>query len=835
MVGRTIGRYRVTALLGKGGMGEVWRADDALLGRPVALKFLPEGAEDEDRRRFLRGLKAAADLSHPGIGQVHDTGQDGGRPYGVLEFIDGETLSQRLEHGPIPVGEAVRIVLAAVRALGHAHDRGVLHRDVKSANIMIARDGRVVVVDFGLAWRKDLSQVTKGAGVIGTPGYMAPEVVADQPVDARSDLYSLAVVLYELLTGTTPLGGAPGGTWLERLLHEPAPPPSVHRAGLPTALDALVLRGVDKDPDRRFQSAEEMAVGLEGIGAGMPTPAGAPPVRPGEAPGRLPERKFVAVHPFTAAVEGNEADGGLVLLAVGLAEAASVGLGRLAGVRVFPPVAPGANGAGEDPASAAARTGANLAVAGTLRREGAALRLRWWLLQPATGMQLAAGALTGTRAMIGDLEEELVTRLAEALGLADDSGVRTRPMTRDPVAHERYLQALGNLRRYESEAAVDGAIAILERLAAADDIPAAYPAALGRAFLHKHRITSHSAWLHRAASACERAIAMDAEDADVLLTLAEMRDATGRHGEAAATYRRVLDVRPQDLDAWVGLSRALEGDRRLAEAEDAARRAVAIRPDHWPAYNRLGVLFFRQSRYERAVEAWREVTRLSPDNGRGWYNLGAAYFRSDRFDEALAAYRHSLEIGPSARAYTGEGTVLFYSGQVEEAVERFEKARALSPEDPVTWGDLGTALVRLAGREEEAVRALEHAVAAMRQRVALNPGDAEGRGLLASWLGHLGRLDEAEAEAARALELDPEDGAHMVCAAFVAARRGERDRAVGLLRSALARGYGAVAIRSDPVLGPLVRGLEDGQANGGTTGPDEIPPMEKQSERGGAR
>jgi len=210
MIGRTIGRYRIVARLGEGGMGSVWRADDALLSRPVALKFLPEtlAASPEARQRFLREARAASQLDHPGIATVYDTGEADGRVYIALQLIEGETLAERLKRtGWLPIAEAVRIARAAAEALAHAHGKGVLHRDVTSGNLMVTAEGRVVVVDFGLALPEGATRLTQSQTVMGTVAYLAPEVAEGKPGDRRSDLYGLGVVLYEMLTGRLPFAG----------------------------------------------------------------------------------------------------------------------------------------------------------------------------------------------------------------------------------------------------------------------------------------------------------------------------------------------------------------------------------------------------------------------------------------------------------------------------------------------------------------------------------------------------------------------------------------------------------------------------------------------------
>jgi len=739
MIGRTIGRYRILSLEGEGGMGKVWKAEDTLLGRPVALKFLPEGCTEEDRARFLRGLRAAAALNHPGIAAVYEAGEGADGPFAALAWVDGETLADLLARGPVPVSEAIRIASAAADTLAHAHAHGVLHRDVTARNIMVARDGRVVVVDFGLAWREGSTRISSRGTRVGTSGYMAPEVLRNGAADARSDLYSLGVVLYELLTGTLPVTGRAEARDYQTL-HESVDPPGRLRAGIPAELERVVLRLLEKEPEKRYASAADVAADVAvTLREGTTDRPAVEEASPASHRFRIPDRKYVAVLPFLSLSSSSSRDEPGELLAAGFAEAVSGELGRLPRVRVFSPSTLGVQGSSPDILAIAARTGANLVVTGSVRRVGDEFRLQWSLIQPATGMQLAAEVLAGSLANAFELEDRLVAGIAAALGFGDEvRTVRVRARGRDPAAHERYLQALGYLRRHENEASVDGAVALLERLIAGDAKVAAYHAALARACLRKHQLVGGSRWLSQAAGACDRAMRLEPKSPEVLLTLGEIHTATGRPAEAVAAYEEALALREGDADTLVALSRALEAAGRLPEGESAARRAIRTWPDDWRGYNRLGVLQFHEGRFADALEAWREVARITPDNARGWYNTGSALYHLDRFEEAIDAYRHAIRIRPTARAFAWLGTVLFYSGRLEEATSAFEKARDLDPADAMGWGNLGAGFRWTPGREAEAREPLERAVHLLRDRLAENPRDAQGWSHLANWLGTSG-------------------------------------------------------------------------------------------------
>ena len=263
---RIADRYELLEPVGSGGMATVWRARDLRLGRTVAVKLLrPQYAED-DRfvERFESEARHAASLAHPNIAPIHDTGVDGDERYIVMEFVDGASLAEVLaEHGRLPPFEAVSLVAAAARGLAVAHRRGIVHRDVKPGNLLLGRDGRLRVVDFGIARALTTARVTATGLVLGSVPYLSPEQTRGEEATASSDLFSLGVVLYELLTGRLPWSSdTPAATALARL-SETAPPPSKIVADLPPGLDAIVARALAADPADRYPSARAFADALE--------------------------------------------------------------------------------------------------------------------------------------------------------------------------------------------------------------------------------------------------------------------------------------------------------------------------------------------------------------------------------------------------------------------------------------------------------------------------------------------------------------------------------------------------------------------------------------------
>lgn len=835
MIGSTIGRYQVLAKLGQGGMGSVWKCRDTVLDRTVALKLLPDShaAAGDARRRFLREARAASRLDHPGVARVYDASEIDGRMYIAIECVDGETVSELLTRGPLAPLDALRIAHAAAEALAHAHERGILHRDVSSRNVMVARDGRVVLVDFGLALRDGTSRLTSSGSTLGTAAYLAPELILGRRCNPQSDVYGLGVVFYEMLTGTLPFRGERPEALLYATVNERFEPPSARQSGLPAGVDEIAARALAREPADRFAAAAAFAKALraldesvvERVPASTPRPphAGSNPQRsPGATPLTWGESMaapcYLAVIPFTdpGAGEGDARQ----LFSLGVTESVSAQLGRHPGLLVVPvPPEPGL--AASDMRRLAHAQGADLILRGTVQRSGERLRLTWSLLDPVLGVQAAGDSLDGTAADLFDLHDRIVSGVLAALeqrGLVATAasavseaaaGVAALPIapsrtSLDAIAaQERYLQALGHLLRFDDEAQVDAAIESLSALRDGNNDSAAVEAALGRAYLYKHQITRAKEWVVRAEEACRRALEIDPRSPDVLLSLGRLQRISGHATEAVKTLKGALKLRPDHPETLAELARSLIDAGKSSLAEQTYYRALALRPNYWGVYNNLGAFYFNHGRYDRAVSMWQRVVDLSPDNLRGHLNLGGAYFRMGRFEEAIAEFHRSIEIRPDASAFSNLGTVHYFLGQPEAAAAMLEKAVALRPADPRLWGNLGDAYRWSPAQSERAAAAFEKAIELMHGQLQLNPNNAESLGWLAEWMAKRGDSSDAVRTVRRALRLAPEDVNTMARAINVFHLAKDRAEALKWLAAALRLGYGLEEFERDPELAAL--------------------------------
>jgi eukaryotic-like serine/threonine-protein kinase len=856
--GARLGVYSILDPLGAGGMGVVYRALDTRLGREVAIKGIPEEFSRDPSRlaRFDREARLLAALNHPSIAAIYGLEEFDGTRFIVMELVPGQTLSASLSRGALPLEEALRIARQIAEALEAAHERGIVHRDLKPANVKVTPEGRVKVLDLGLAKAFDAKGTDSGSDptlsptlvidgtqpgvILGTAEFMSPEQARGKPVDKRTDIWSFGCVLFELLTGRRAFTGETVSDILVAILTRD-PPWEALPAATPPRIRELLGRCFQKDPAQRLRDIGDARIEIEETLADLapsgarrdsaerrPPPRAATPVRsrlrwPGviaavivfaaaatvgiwsalrpSADRPLPDRKYLAVLPFKdlSGIPGGQ------LIGDGFVETVSARLSGVSGIQVVTPTASIAATDKETEIHRIARNlGANLLLRGTYQRQGDRVRITYSVLNTVNAVQVAAGSLDGSAADLFEMQDRLVEGVSASLRLPGSRRLTPRPTGLETASEQdRYLRAIGNLQRYDKSDRVDDAIRLLESLAAERPSSALVQAALGRAYLYRFNLNRDPKWIRLASAACERARELLPNSPEVNVTIGELALRTGKPPEAIAAYRRALSDQPANFEALSGLARAYDAAGDAAHSEDTYRRAIDLQPAYFGGYSKLAGFYFNHGRWDAASTMFRKVTQLTPDNARAFANLGACEFSAGRFERALEAFQKSVALEPTDLAYSNIGTTQYYLGRYSESAAAFEKALALVPSHYENWANLGDALSRIPGREARSAEAYGKAIALARSELATNPNDAVVHSYLALCLAKTGRGAEASEHLRSSLAREPDQPELLFNAAVVANRAATPKDAVEYLARAVRAGFNAAIIRNEPELANL--------------------------------
>jgi serine/threonine-protein kinase len=848
-----LGIYEVLGPLGAGGMGEVYRARDTRLGRDVAIKVLPESvAKDETRlARFEREARLLASLNHPGIAAVYGFEEAGGIPYIVMELVPGETLTQRLAAGALTLADSLSLARQIAEALEAAHEKGVVHRDLKPANIKITPEGKVKVLDLGLAKAFDVKSAsdedmsrsptlvleeTRPGVILGTVEFMSPEQARGKAVDKRTDIWAFGCILYEMLSGRRAFTGETISDVMVAILDREPNWGALPRETPPRIRD-LLTRCLEKDASRRLRDVGDarievdLALAEKRDGLTKPIAASARHRRwtvlavvaivaagvalllsrsRSSAPSAaVPAQKYLAVLPFRD-LSGRP---GGQLVGDGFVETVSARLAEVPGMQVVTPATMTSESNNEtDPYRVARNLGANLILRGAFQRSKDDIRITYSVWNAQGRTQLTAGTVTGPASDIFGVQDALAEKVARSLELAPGAPRPAKPTGLATAGEQdRYLQAIGNLQRYDKPGSVDEAIRLLQDLSSEKPSATLVHAALGRAYLYKFYDTRERRWIDLAAQSGGRARQLDPDLPEVHVTFGELRLRTGEPKEATQAFQTALALQPNNFQALLGLARAYAASGDTGSAEATYQRAIRVQPNSWSGYSELAAFYSGRGQYAAAAEMFRRVTVLTPDNPAAFSNLGAIYGLMGDFERALSTYRKSLALTPTDIAYSNLGTAQFYLAQYEDAARSFEAAVGLTQGNYQLWANLGDAYRWTKTQAPKAGEAYARAIALAGEEIRLNPQSGVAHSYLALCLAKTGEPRRAEEHARKALALEPANPEFRYNAAVVATIDGRSREALERIRRALEAGYSRELVAREPEFANL-RALPEFQA-----------------------
>jgi serine/threonine protein kinase/Flp pilus assembly protein TadD len=674
MPGKTVLHYKLLEKLGEGGMGIVYKAADTKLGRDVAIKFLPRNIarSEEDKNRFKMEARAAAALNHPNIAVVYAIEEVEEDIFIVMEYVAGRDLKELLAKGPLPLAKALDVALKVADGLKAAHAKGIVHRDIKSENIMVARDGGVRIMDFGLAKIRGSRHITRAQTALGTAAYMSPEQAGGRKVDHRTDIWSLGIVLYEMLTGEMPFKSEYEAAVIYAILNEEPLEPSQLDRRIPTALDSIVMKMLEKDLEKRYEDMQQLTEEIVEFRKEL------------EASEREAGTKVVAVLPFKNISPEKESD----YFSDGLTEELIMNLSRLKEIRVISRTTSMQYKATSKSIRTIGReVDARYILEGSVRRFQDNLRITAQLIDVKSDTQLWAETFVGTLADVFDIQERVSKQIVDALRVELTPSEKVGLTKRSTVNAEAF--------DYNQRA---------------------------RDFLYQMNMNK----LKLAIQLFEKAIELDPRYANAYAGLAEA------YGTLYQTFERQEIWLEKSMEAGLkalmydsSLSQAYSAlgmcyfnKGMLDEAQEASQKAIELDPTDHVAYWILGRFYYMTDRDAEAIGVLKKAIELNPEFYSAYADLGTCYQRLGRMDKFDEIRRASLELYPAylakhpddSRAHMFFAIHLAQERKSEEAEREAEKALEINPTDPLMLYNTACFYARF-GDKEKAIDSLERAVA----------------------------------------------------------------------------------------------------------------------------
>jgi TolB-like protein/Flp pilus assembly protein TadD len=776
VIGRTLAHYRITAAIGAGGMGEVYRATDTKLGRDVALKVLPaEMASDPERlERFQREAKALAALDHPGIVGVYSVEEADGIHFLTMQLVEGQGLDRLIPASGLPVARILEIAMALAEALCAAHEKGIVHRDLKPANVMVTADGRVKVLDFGLAKlaapgdgapadsEQSTEMRTREGTVMGTMPYMSPEQLQGRPLDHRTDIFSFGIVLYEMASGRRPFAGRSSAELASAILRDTPPALTTLRASMPAELIQVVTRCLEKDPGARFQSMRDVQGALRAEPAGgseRQTAAGhepgprsraleiaggvaillavaaylvarsgimGPASREQEAGTRPPVIRSIAVLPL----DNYSGDQSQEYFAEGMTNELTADLARISQLRV---ISRGSamqfKGAHRPPAPEIARAlDVDAVVEGSVLRAGDKVRITAQLIDARADRHLWTKSFERSSSDVLALQDELASAIARAIDIeltpAEQSRLASAP-TVNPDAYDAYLKGRYFFNR-PSDENLEKAIARFEDAISLHAGLAAAHSGLSDAYLwagYNEGFLTASEARPKAKIAAEKAIELDDKSAEAHTSLAVFKmfyeyDWAGCEIE----FRRAFTLNPSYAFAHDQFSLGLAFQGRLEESIAESKRAAELDPlDPQVPIDAIFALTW-QRKFQAAEEQARRSADLDPTFFFPFWAYGWIDLQAGKVKDAIPQFQKAKAMGSPAFVSAWLAYAYAASGDRARALAELEDLKKLSLRGSVTAFNL--ALVSLGlGDRARAVSYLEQAYASDSQWLGWLRGD----------------------------------------------------------------------------------------------------------------
>jgi len=672
MIGQTVSRYEIVEKLGVGGMAEVWKAEDVKLGRPVALKFLPPRRvrDARARKRLIQEAQAASALDHPNICTIYEIDEtDDAQLFIAMAYYEGETLKDRLFRGPIELEEAVAVVAQIAEGLAKAHRHGIVHRDVKPANVIVTTDGLVKILDFGLAKLAGTDGLTREGTVIGTAAYMSPEQIDGDEIDHRTDIWALGVVFYQMLTAVAPFKRDTELATMHAVLTADPKPLASWVGGLPKAIEEVIKKALAKSREHRYQDMRELLIDLKHLSGDLSA------ITAQSSSGWLapsPRGPSIAVLPFAdLSPEGDQE-----YFCDGIAEELILSLAQVEGLRVAARTSAFQyKGAREDIRDIGERLGVGTVLEGSVRKAGSRLRITAQLVDVADGYQLWSERFDREVSDVFALQDEIAGSIVETLrstllGNELEAPAERRP-TANVEAYNLYLKGRYCWNKRTREGLEKGIDYFLQAIDADDQYAQAY-AGLADSYtiLGIYGTLPPGDVMPPAKAAAARALEINPNLAEAHTSLGCIKALYDwAWVDAEGDFRKALQLDPTNAAArhWYAIN-CLTPMGRSHEALTEIRRALELDPLSLVINTTVGLVYYYGRRYDQAIDEYRRTLEIDEDFPIAHLFLGQALLQRSRLGDAIQSIEHALELaGESAEMTASLGHAYALDGRRTEA------------------------------------------------------------------------------------------------------------------------------------------------------------------------
>jgi len=857
LIGQTIKHYKIIEKLGEGGMGVVYKAEDLMLKRIVALKFLPPHitASEIELTRFKQEAQAAAALSHPNITQIHAIEETDDSMFIVMEYLEGKELKEIVEmrnENPhqqtsvvLPLEDVINYSAQIAEGLKAAHKKGITHRDIKSSNIMITQEGTAKILDFGLAKMGWGINLTKAGTTLGTISYMSPEQVLGNEADGKSDIWAFGVVLYEMISGHLPFSGAYEQSIAYSIVNdEPAPLSEI--TGCPDYLEKIAVKCLQKDLTNRYQNFSDILSDLKNKSTAEVESSeletkkqfrtlllinfkkrknllivsgiiivfiivllftiGRPFLESKTASKNVFQEPHLAVLPISdiGGSASNQA------FCNGLTEILTSKLTQLQqfhnSLWVIP-VSEILKNNIKSPGEANKFFGVNLTVTGSLLQLNNIFRLTLNLIDAKNLRQLDSFVIDVNEKNLIILQDKSVITLLKMINLQLNpklSGMLETGETNIPEAYEYYIQGRGYLQKKSSLNEVESAINAFMVAIDKDSLYAIAHAGLAHAYWEKYQLVKKNELAEKAVKEAEYAYKLNSKAAYINVVLGNIHDGTGKYDKAVSDFNRALVIDPVNYEAYQGLAKAYEDQGLLKDAESTYKRAISMQPSNWIGYHNLGIYYSNHSQYADAISQFKKEIEINPQNYLGFNALGAMYYYTDKLKDASDMFEKSFNIKKSYYIASNLGTIYYIQGKYAEAARNYEKAVEMNDNDYIIWGNLGAAYYWAPGERDKAKAAFLHAIKLGELAKKVNPNDQLLITMLAGYYSMVGSKQKALEDVSKSLKMAPNDAETMYRAGTTYEQLGDRKKAIEWIINSIKSGYSRSDIESQPELKKLI-------------------------------